>query len=162
MPFNVFCLSLHFNILGKGDYNSTVKRGKLVSVFKYDKGSRKLECYFVSKEQAKSLYQQYKNIDKAPSPAKPVASVEPKKDCKPGGGLVGGINCATERIDPPDTVNPIGNRRPRRNNDGSPAFASSTDPSTGETITSVGNPDGSRTVTKTDKDGNILSREKVR
>ncbi len=35
-------------------------------------------------------------------------------------------------------------------------------PDAGETTTSVTNPDGSRTVTTTDKDGNILSREKVR
>lgn len=104
--------------------------------------------------------------------APPVAEAKPKKDCK-GGGLVGAMNCVTERIEgaggsgaktadtPSDSASPTGNRRPRINKDRSPAFASSTDPSTGETITSVGNPDGTRTVTKTDKAGNILSRETV-
>ena len=188
MPFSSFCLGLHFNILSslssKGDvFNSTVKRGKLVSVFKYDNGSRKLECFYVSFAQSKALRDQYKNIGqvaktgpkKGPGPARPVATAKPKNDCKPaGGGLAAATNCVTERIEgaggsgvktagtPPDSASPTGNRRPRRNKGRSPAFASSTDPSTGETITSVGNPDGSRTVTKTDAEGNVLSRERVR
>ncbi|GEM_PF-2280742 len=37
--------------------------------------------------------------------------------------------------------------------------ASSTDPATGITTTSQGNADGSRTVTRTDADGNVLSQE---
>ncbi|MEH6727384.1 MAG: hypothetical protein V7703_14570 [Hyphomicrobiales bacterium] len=40
--------------------------------------------------------------------------------------------------------------------------ASSIDPNSGITTTSVANPDGSRTVTKTDAEGNVLSRKKVR
>ncbi len=150
MPFNVFCLSLHFNILGKGDYNSRFAQGNLRPVFKYDNGSRKLECYYVSKEQAKSLYQQYKNIGKDPSPAKPVARAEPKNDCKPGGGLVSAMNCVTKRI---EGAGGSGAK--------TPDSAGSTDANTGTTTTSVKNPDGSRTVTKTDKDGNVLSKERV-
>ena len=39
--------------------------------------------------------------------------------------------------------------------------ASMTDPATGITTTSQGNPDGSRTVTKTDADGNVISEERM-
>jgi len=171
MPFSAFCLGLHFNILSdKGDvYNSVIMQGKLMSVFKYDNGSRKLECFYVSFAQSKALRDQHKNKGKAPDPVKPVANANPTNDCKPGNGLAGATNCVTERIEaagtPPGSA-PLtiedSNQRPRRKKEKSPAYASSTDPNTGETITSVGNPDGSRTVTKTDKDGNVLSREKVR
>jgi len=43
-----------------------------------------------------------------------------------------------------------------------PASMSSPDRKTGVTTAIVKNPDGSRTITKTDRDGNILSREKAR
>lgn len=42
-----------------------------------------------------------------------------------------------------------------------PATAGLTDPKTGITTTSVDNPDGSRTVTRTDRDGKVLSTEVV-
>jgi len=170
MPFGAFCLGLHFNILAsKGDvFNSTVKAGQLVPVFKYDNNSRNLECFYVSFAQSKALRDRYKNTGKDASPAGPVAEAKPKNDCKPGSGLAGAANCVTERIKgagtPPGPAPPTiknGNQGPKRNKDRSPAYASSTDPNTGETITSVGNSDGSRTVTKTDKYGNILSKEKV-
>lgn len=41
------------------------------------------------------------------------------------------------------------------------ASASSTDPATGVTTTSVGQADGSRVVTKTDRDGNVISQERM-
>lgn len=170
MPFSAFCIGLHFNVLAIGGdaVNKAAIEGKLVSAFKYDNGSRNLECFYVSFAQSKALRDRYKNTGKDANPAGPVAEAKPKNDCKPGSGLAGAANCVTERIEgagtPPDSAPPTiknGNQGPKRNKDRSPAYASSTDPDTGETITSVGNPDGSRTVTKTDKYGNILSKEKA-
>ena len=80
-----------------------------------------------------------------------VAEAEPKKDCKPGGGLLGAMNCVTKRI---EGAGGSGAK--------TPDSASSTDTNAGTTTTSVKNPDGSRTVTKTDKDGNVLSKKTVR
>ena len=90
--------------------------------------------------------QQRRNLGKTPSPVKPVAQTKPKKVCKRGGGLLGAMNCITERIEG------VGG-----SDDKTPDSARSTDPNAGNTTTSVKNSDGSRTVTKTDKDGNVLS-----
>ena len=57
------------------------------------------------------------------------------------GGLVGAMDKVADQIE------------------GKPSSASSTDPSTGITTTSTRNADGSRTVVRTDADGNELSRE---
>jgi hypothetical protein len=149
MPFSAFCLGLHFNILSnRGDvFNNTVKAGKLVSVFKYDNGSRKLECYYVSFAQSKALRDKYKNIGKSSGPTGPVANANPNKDCKSSGGLLGAVNCVTERI---EGAGGSGAK--------TPSSASSTDRKTGITTTSLKNPDGTRTVTKTDKNGKLISR----
>jgi len=152
MPFSAFCLGLHFNILSnRGDvFNRTIKQGKLVSVFKYDNGSRKLECFYVSFAQSKALRDQYKNIGKDSGPVRPVAEVKPNKDCKSSGGLLGAMNCVTERI---EGAGGSGNKTPNS--------ASSTDTNTETITTSVKNADGTRTVTKTDKNGKVLSEETV-
>ena len=86
---------------------------------------------------------------------KPVAEANPKtkKECT-GGGLVGAMNCVTKRI---EGAGGTGAKTPGR----VPTSASSTDKNTGETTTSVKNPDGTRTITKTDKDGNVLSTKTV-
>jgi hypothetical protein len=65
--------------------------------------------------------------------------------CK-GGGLTGAINCITKEMDKAGKA---------------PASASSTEKKSGVTTTSVRNPDGTRTVTKTDKNGKVLSKKVV-
>ena len=101
-------------------------------------------------EISKSLAEQQRNLGKRPSPIKPLAQAKPKKVCKRGGGLLGAMNCITERIEG------VGG-----SDDKTPDSARSTDANAGTTTTSVKNSDGSRTVTKTDKDGNVLSKETV-
>ncbi len=90
-------------------------------------------------------------------------------ECYASGGLMGAIDKISKEIDgdksadsdkateaqptaPPtqETLPPIG--------EGTPS-ASSYDPETGITTKSQGNPDGSRTVTKTDKGGNVISKK---
>jgi hypothetical protein len=80
-----------------------------------------------------------------PALAKPVLLAQAKKKCK-GGGLVGAMECVTEQIEGAGKE---------------PASASSTAPKTGVTTKSEQNPDGTRTVTKTDKDGKLISKETV-
>jgi len=82
--------------------------------------------------------------DPAPEP-QPAAEARTGTDCK-GGGLVGAMNCVAKKIE--------GAGMP-------PASASSTDPATGITTTSVRNADGTRTVTRTDRTGKVLSEEIV-
>ncbi len=156
MPLGVFCLALHYNILSnKGDvYNNTVMQGNLMSIFKYDNGSRKLSCFYITKDQLKSLYEQFKNAKKGTTPTKPVAGTKPKKDCKSSGGLTGAMNCVTKRIEGAGGKN---TKQPEKN----PASASTTDPKTGITTKSVKNPDGTRTITRTDKNGKVLSERTV-
>ncbi len=84
-----------------------------------------------------------------PTPAKPVVVAEAKRKCK-GGGLVGAMECVTKEIEG------AGSEAGKK-----PDSASSTDPETGITTKSVQNPDGTRTVTKTDKHGKVLSKETV-
>jgi hypothetical protein len=90
----------------------------------------------------------------APGPVRPVAEAKPRKDCKSSGGLVGAMNCVTKRI---EGAGGSGAKTPDKPSDS----ASSTDKNTGVTTTSVKNPDGTRTVTRTGKDGKVLSEEKV-
>ena len=80
-----------------------------------------------------------------PAPAKPVLVAETKKKCK-GGGLVGAMESVTKQIEGAGSE---------------PDSASSTAPKTGVTTKSVQNQDGTRTVTKTDKHGKLLSKETV-
>ncbi|MEJ2229190.1 MAG: hypothetical protein P8Y67_13390 [Alphaproteobacteria bacterium] len=80
-----------------------------------------------------------------PVPAKPVLVAETKKKCKRG-GLLGAMECVTEQIEGAGSK---------------PDSASSTAPKTGVTTKSEQNPDGTRTVTKTDKHGKLLSKETV-
>ncbi len=84
-----------------------------------------------------------------PSQRWPVADSRTEKDCKSGGGLLGAMNCIAKRIEGATESNK------------KPGAASATNKKTGITTKSVQNPDGTRTVTKTDKDGNILSRERT-
>lgn len=83
-----------------------------------------------------------------PVPTKPVADARPKKDCKASGSLLSAMNCVTKRI---EGAGGSGKKKPDS--------ASSTDKKTGITTKSVENPDGSRTVTKTDREGNVLSKK---
>jgi len=83
----------------------------------------------------------------------PVAEAKPKKDCK-AGGLVGAMNCVTKRIEGAGGSGARTAGKP-------PDSARSTDKNTGVTTTSVKNPDGTRTVTRTDRNGNVLSKKTV-
>ena len=83
-------------------------------------------------------------------PAKRVAQTKTKKVCKRSGGLLGAMNCVTIMIEGAGS-----------SSNETPDSADSTDANTGTTTTSVQNLDGSRTITKTDKDGNVLSKETV-
>ena len=149
MPLSVFCLSLRYGTLSnRAAYNSAVQQGNLIAVFKYENRSRKLECFYISKAQAKSLYRQYKKIKEKPDSVLPMVEAKPDKDCKSDGGLVGAMDCVTKRIE--------GNGKPVENTSN---FARSTDTNTGITTTSIRNPNGSRTVTRTDKNENVLSTE---
>ena len=76
-----------------------------------------------------------------------VADSRMEKDCKSGGGLLGAMNCITKRIEGATESNRT------------TSSASAASNKTGITTKSVQNPDGSRTITKTDKDGNLLSTE---
>ena len=91
-----------------------------------------------------------------PAQAQP-ATKTTKRECKKGGGLVGAMDCITTRMgDEPAKPTPkSAKERP------APPSAGSTDKKTGISTTSVKNPDGTRTVTRTDKDGNVLSKETV-
>ena len=73
--------------------------------------------------------------------------------CK-GGGLVGAINCITKQIDE------VG-EKPGKEANKAPSSASANDKKSETTMTSVRNPDGTRTVTKTDKNGKVLSKKIV-
>jgi hypothetical protein len=91
-----------------------------------------------------------------PARAQP-ATKTTRRECKKGGGLVGAIDCVTSRMgDEPAKTAPQSAKERR-----APTSAGSTDNKTGITTTSVKNPDGTRTVTRTDKDGNVLSKETV-
>ena len=171
MPFSVFCISLHFDILSTKDsnvYNRVARQGGLFAVYKYNNGSRKLECFYLSKEQNLALWNQYKNRGKAPTLDKPVTKAEPKNkppDFARSTDKTTGIT--TKSVRNPDGSHTVtktdkdGNVLSSEKVGKPPTSASSTDKNTGITTTSVKNPDGSRTVTKTDKDGNVLSKEKV-
>ncbi|GBE42946.1 hypothetical protein BMS3Bbin10_01017 [bacterium BMS3Bbin10] len=157
-PASVFCLMLRFNILSGGDYNKAVREGGLSAVFKYDRKSRKLECFYLSNAQAMSLYRQSKKPKKDSGPAKPAASAS-STDNKTG--------VTTKSVKNPDGTRTVtktdkdGNVLSKETVGKSPASASATDTKTGITTKSVRNPDGTRTVTRTDKDGNVLSKETV-
>lgn len=83
-----------------------------------------------------------------------LADAKSEKDCKSSGGLIGAMDCVTKRIEGTDTTDVDSPKIP-------PASASSNEKNTGITTTSVRNADGTRTITKTDKDGKVLSKETV-
>ena len=86
---------------------------------------------------------------------------EAKRKCK-GGGLVGAINCVTEQMDSDrDNRAQKDAKQPKKVKPSAPPSASTTDKNAGITSTSVRNPDGTRTFTKTDRNGNVLSKEVV-
>jgi hypothetical protein len=99
-----------------------------------------------------------KEIDPNSEEAKAIREALPKyeKEIRAMGGEVPKVEPAAEgapRVEAPQGA-------PEEAPKAQP-WASSTDPKTGITTTSQGNPDGSRTITKTDSQGNEVSRETV-
>ncbi len=90
-------------------------------------------------------------------------------ECSAFGGLTGAMDKISKEIDGGEsadsgkatkaqpTAPPAKQKQPPRGKDAS--SVSSYDPKTGITTKSQENPDGSRTVTKTDKDGNVISKK---
>lgn len=72
------------------------------------------------------------------------SAAEAKQKCR-GGGLAGALNCVTKQVD----------------GDVAPPSGSTTEKNTGITTTSVRNPDGTRTVTRKDRNGKVLSKKVV-
>lgn len=69
-PAGAFCSMLHYGLLASRDTDLISKaiREGVSSAFKYDRKSRKLECFYLSKAQMKSLSQQYKKLKKDSGP----------------------------------------------------------------------------------------------
>ena len=167
-PFSQFCYLLHYRLVSSNNNDLIIEKigqDGLHPIFKYDKTNQKLECFFLSKEQAKSLYAEFKDAGKTPVAATP-AEIEKSSTSASSTDLNTGET--TTSVKNPDGSRTVtitdkdGDILSAKTISKSPASASSTDLNTGETTTSVANPDGSRTITKTDAEGNVLSREKVR
>jgi len=167
-PIDRFCYLLHYRLVSSNNTNlitQKIRQDSLYPIFKYDTTNQKLECFFLSKEQAKSLYAEFKNAGKILVDAKPAEIEKPSTSASSTDLNTGEITTSVKNPDGSRTVTKTdkdGKLLSSKTIRKSPASASSTDPNTGETTTSVANPDGSRTVTKADAEGNVLSREKVR
>lgn len=68
MLVTALCNSIHYDLLANKNpeiYSNAVEKGGLGVVFKYDNNNPSLECFFLSKEQQKSVYKEFKNTKKA-------------------------------------------------------------------------------------------------
>ena len=167
-PLEMFCHLLQAKLLTTNDselIKKSIVTSTLLPIFKYDNKDQNLECFYLSMEQAKSLYAEFKNPIKKSVASKPETKRKPQTSANSTDKNTGITTTSVRNPDGTRTVAKTdrdGNILSTESVGKSPASASSTDKNTGITTTSVRNPDGTRTVTETDKDGTILSREKLR
>jgi len=128
---------------GAGMFSRTDEHSGIARFSEYDEQEFKRSFVNGSDTRAETLHLKYEKTKTVLSPMRLARA------CKSSGGLLGAMDCVTKKIDEAGST-------PSK----SPS-ASSTEKQTGVTTTSKSNPDGTHTITKTDKDGNLLSKEKV-